>query len=87
MVVFSQPALTNKGLCAGVTVVGWDEVESYEWQENKLVLHWRRNLFRRSSPGSSYVVNPADRDAIVRLLAQYLPDKQVQPSPSAQATA
>jgi hypothetical protein len=50
-------------------------------------MHKKTNLFWRSPSDSSFVVDPAEQEAVNRILTQYLPDKQVQPSPSAQTTA
>ena len=88
LTAFVKPALTNNGLRAGVAAtVEWKEFNSYEWQANKLILHRKTKLFSRWSNDNQFEVNPAEQEAVNRILAQHLPNLPAQPSTSVQVTA
>ncbi len=88
LLAFAKPALTKKGLRAGVAgIVEWKEIDSYEWQGNKLIMHRKTKFFSRWSNGSWFVVNPAEQEAANRILAQHLPNIQVQPPTPVQTPA
>jgi hypothetical protein len=88
LVAFVKPALTHKGLRAGVAAgIEWKEFDSYEWQANKLIMYRKTKLFSRWSNDSQFAVNPAEQEAVNRILVQHLPDKQVQPSTPIQTAA
>jgi hypothetical protein len=88
LTAFVKPALTNKGLRAGVAaIVEWKEFNSYEWQANKLIMHRKTKLFSRWSNDSQFVVNPAEQEAVNRVLSQHLPNLPVQPPTAVQVLA
>ena len=81
-------AITKKGIRFRLGYfVEWKQVESYTWRDHHLTVYLNASPLPRWLRRHSTVVKPADRDEIDRLLAQYLPDKQVLLSPPAQATA
>lgn len=88
LTAFVKPALTNKGLRAGVAaIVEWKEFNSYEWQANKLIMHRKTKLFSRWSNDNQFEVSPAQREAVNHILSQHLPNTPVQPPTSVQVTA
>lgn len=80
LTILIKPAITTRGIRAGTfDVVKWNEIESYEWRGNKLVLHLRARFLPRWLVQSSLKVASDEQSMVNRFLAQHLPDQQLPP--------
>lgn len=74
-----KPGFTLTGLrISGIAFLAWQDVESYEWQKNKLTFHKKTKFSQRWLRDTSVVVNSAEQATVNQFLQQYLPNRQVQ---------
>jgi hypothetical protein len=88
MIATVRPAIKSRGiLFPSALFVKWKNLGSYEWKSNTLIVQLKSKFLLISPRKLSLVVSPAEQEAVNHILAQHLPDKQVQSPTSIQATS